>query len=101
MYSTYVANPTFPFLLPSPLTTVKGSDLTEEQLKELARLQEQKALLERLLAQQRHVRTDVCTCWQIVPVYGMCAYSTCSAWCVSWSVGVVCVRQYVQWKWQK
>ena len=48
--------------------------MTEEQLKELARLQEQKALLERLLAQQRHVRTDVCTCWQIEPVYGMGAY---------------------------
>ena len=75
--------------------------MTEEQLKELARLQEQKALLERLLAQQRHVRTDVCTCWQIEPVYGMGAYSTCmcvvcvlECWgCVWEAVGTVAMAE--------
>ena len=42
-------------LLFSLLFAVKETDLTEEQLKELAKLQAQKAQLERLLEQQRRV----------------------------------------------
>ena len=53
-------SPLSPFCCLPLLPALKESNLTEEQLKELARLQEQKALLERLLAQQRHVRMHRC-----------------------------------------
>ena len=54
---------------------MKESNLTEKQLKELAQLQEQKALLERLLAQQRHV--CVCAFVACICVWHMCVFAVC------------------------
>lgn len=55
---------------------MKETALTEEQLKELVKLQEQKAQLERLLEQQRRVRA--CSMCLFV-VHFRCVY-VCYIW---------------------